>query len=78
VRGMGLMQGMELVSTDGKKTPDKNRANALLNAARKRGFLIGKGGLYGNVIRISPHLNVSSEDMAAGCELLGKALADVA
>ena len=78
VRGMGLMQGMELISTDGKKTPDKNRANAFLNAARKRKLLIGKGGLYGNVIRISPHLNVSSDDMTAGCQLLGEALADVA
>jgi len=77
VRGMGLMHGMELV-IPGTKTPDAARANAVLNAARKHGLLIGKGGLYGNVVRITPHLNVSAEDMLAGCQLLGQALADVA
>jgi 4-aminobutyrate aminotransferase-like enzyme len=77
VRGMGLMHGMELV-IPGTKTPDAARANAVINAARKHGLLIGKGGLYGNVVRITPHLNVKAEDMLAGCELLGRALADVA
>lgn len=77
VRGMGLMQAMEFV-VPGTKTPDPARANAVINAARQHGLLIGKGGLYGNVVRITPHLNVSAEDMQTGCELLGRALADVA
>ncbi|MBS3966350.1 MAG: aspartate aminotransferase family protein [Truepera sp.] len=77
VRGLGLMQGLELV-VPGGKTPDATRAMALLAAARRRGLLIGRGGLYGNVIRIAPHLNVSSADIEAGCELLMLALADVA
>jgi 4-aminobutyrate aminotransferase-like enzyme len=77
VRGMGLMQAFEIVQP-GTKTPDPERANALVNAARKQGLLIGKGGRYGNVSRVAPHLNVSSEDVAVGCELLGAALADVA
>lgn len=77
VRGMGLMQGLELV-VPGSKTPDAARTTALLAAARKRGLLIGKGGLYGNAVRIAPHLNVSSEEIEAGCELLARALADVA
>lgn len=77
VRGMGLMQAFEIVRP-GSKTPDAAKANALINAARQRGLLIGKGGRYGNVIRIAPHLNVSSEDMATGCELLAQALTDIA
>lgn len=77
VRGMGLMQGLELVEP-GTKKPDAARANALVNAARKRGLLIGKGGRYSNVNRIAPHLNVSADDMKAGCDLLGQALADIA
>lgn len=77
VRGMGLMQAFEMVQP-GTKTPDPERANALVAAARKRGLLIGKGGRYGNVSRVAPHLNVSSEDVATGCELLGAALADIA
>ena len=77
VRGMGLMQAFEMVEP-GTKTPDAARANALVVAARKRGLLIGKGGRYSNVNRIAPQLNVSAEDMATGCELLGQALADIA
>ena len=77
VRGMGLMQAFEMVEL-GTKTPDAARANALVVAARKRGLLIGKGGRYSNVNRIAPQLNVSAEDMATGCELLGQALADIA
>jgi len=78
VRGMGLMAGLELVAADGRKTPDPERTNALLGAARERGLLIGKGGLYGNVIRIAPHLNVHPDDLAHGCGLLEQAAADVA
>ena len=77
VRGMGLMQAFEMVEP-GTKNPDAARANALVVAARKRGLLIGKGGRYSNVNRIAPQLNVSAEDMATGCELLGQALADIA
>ncbi len=77
VRGMGLMQAFEMV-VPGTKTPDAARANALIQAARKRGLLIGKGGRYGNVNRIAPHLNVLADDMTKGLELLGQSLADIA
>lgn len=77
VRGMGLMQAFEMVEPD-TKNPDPARATALIIAARKRGLLIGKGGRYGNVNRVAPHLNVSADDMAKGCELLRQALADIA
>jgi 4-aminobutyrate aminotransferase-like enzyme len=72
---MGLMQGFEVVKP-GTKEPDAPRTVAILNNARKNGLLIGKGGLYGNVIRMAPHLNVSAEDMQNGCDRLAKALAD--
>lgn len=77
VRGMGLMQAFELVEP-GSKTPNPQKANELVNAARNNGLLIGKGGLYNNTIRIAPHLNVSSEDMKNGCDLLEKSLNDIA
>ena len=77
VRGMGLMQAFEMVVPNGGKEPDGARAGALVNAARKHGLLIGKGGLYGNTIRIAPHLNVTKEDVDAGCELMERALADI-
>ncbi len=78
VRGMGLMQGLELVKPGPQKTPDPDKATALLNAARDKGLLIGKGGLYNNVMRIAPMLHATAEDIDRGCEMLGKALAAVA
>lgn len=78
VRGMGLMYAIELVVPDGSKKPDGPRTVALINAARKHGLLLGKGGLYGNVVRITPHLNVSASDMLEGMQMIGRALSDVA
>lgn len=77
VRGMGLMQAIELVKPGGKD-PDPARADALLRAAREEGLLIGKGGRYANCMRIAPMLNVSAELIDDGAERLGRALARVA
>ena len=78
VRGMGLMQAVEIVKPGTDKVPDAALTAAVMSAARDNDLLIGKGGLYGNVLRISPHLNVSGADMEAGCDLLAKALTQVA
>lgn len=78
VRGMGLMQAIEMVAPDGGKTPDPARANAFVAAARERGLLLGKGGLRGNVIRIAPALIVNREQIDHGAEIIGQALAAVA
>src|SRR5207249_1072065 len=51
VRGMGLMQGLELVKDRATKEPHPRAALQLLEETKRRGVLIGRGGLYGNVIR---------------------------
>lgn len=76
VRGMGLMLALELVKP-GSKEPNPQAANALLAATREEGVLVGKGGLYGNIIRIAPHLNVSAEDIDAASEMISRALARI-
>ncbi len=76
-RGMGLMQAFEMVEP-GSKDPDGARASAVVNAARERGLLIGKGGRYGNVLRIAPMLDVGAEQIDEGCAILEAALADAA
>jgi 4-aminobutyrate aminotransferase-like enzyme len=78
VRGMGLMQALEIVVPDGGRTPDPQRTSALLAAARRHGLLIGKGGLYGNAVRIAPMLNVTADDVDLGAERLGDAAREVA
>jgi alanine-glyoxylate transaminase / (R)-3-amino-2-methylpropionate-pyruvate transaminase len=77
VRGMGLMQGVEIV-VPGTTEPDPARTNALLNAARDEGLLIGKGGRWGNVLRIAPMLNVTAALIDEGAERLSRAAATVA
>lgn len=63
VRGMGLMQAIELVvdETKNDRTPDPKAVDQLMEETKKRNLLIGRGGLHGNVIRISPPLNVTEE-----------------
>ena len=77
LRGKGLMQAMEFVHP-GTDEPDPARAAAFLEACRRHGLLVGKGGLYGNVIRIAPMLNVSATEMAEGIDALVGAIADTA
>jgi alanine-glyoxylate transaminase/(R)-3-amino-2-methylpropionate-pyruvate transaminase len=73
VRGMGLMQAMELVEDRGTKVPSPARARRLLEDARAEGMLIGVGGLHGHVIRIGPSLLISEEELAEALRRLERA-----
>jgi 4-aminobutyrate aminotransferase len=77
VRGMGLMQGVELVEDRKTKEPAPKRTAKLLEAAKKHGLLIGKGGLYGNVLRIAPSMLVSKSEVDAAAAKLDKAFAEI-
>ncbi|MCP4398911.1 MAG: aspartate aminotransferase family protein [bacterium] len=77
VRGGGLMQAAELVKDRQTKEPAPEEANVLLNAGRKLGLLIGKGGLYGNTLRISPPLIAAKEHIEEALEKLDSAFAQV-
>jgi 4-aminobutyrate aminotransferase len=75
VRGMGLLQALELVEDRESKAPAAALANRLLEAAREERLLVGKGGMYGNVIRVSPPMNVSRSDVDEFVRRLDRALA---
>src|SRR6185437_11235050 len=60
VRGMGLLLGVELVRDRTSKEPAAKETNALLARCRDQRLLVGKGGLYGNVVRLSPPMNIST------------------
>ena len=62
VRGRGLMLGLELVKDRKTKEPAANEAALLMELSKGEGLLIGKGGLYGNVIRIAPSLGISKSE----------------
>ncbi|HYB62548.1 MAG TPA: aminotransferase class III-fold pyridoxal phosphate-dependent enzyme, partial [Methylomirabilota bacterium] len=77
VRGMGLMQALELVKDRATKEPAPEATNELLERARENGLLIGKGGLYGNVVRIAPMLNIAKSDVDEALCILDKSLSEV-
>ncbi len=77
VRGMGLMQALELVEDPATKEPAPRLAGGLLNAAKDEGLLIGIGGLHGHVIRIGPSLLISEGEVAEALGRLGRACAAV-
>ena len=76
LRGKGLMQAIECVQP-GSVEPNVTAATQLIEVCKDQGLLVGKGGLYGNVIRLTPMLNVSEEEMSEGCEIIISALNSV-
>ena len=77
VRGKGLMQAIELVKDRVTKEPAPEATAQLLEKSREHGLLIGKGGLYSNVIRLSPMLNIGKTDVDEAIRLLDISLAEV-
>ncbi len=76
LRGRGLMWAFEVCQPDGIE-PDKARTAEFHDACRRHGLLVGKGGLYGNVIRLAPMLNVTADELDEGIAALRSAIADV-
>lgn len=77
VRGMGLMLAAELVKDRKSKEPAAAEAAALLEACRRNRILVGKGGLYGNCLRITPPLNISTGDADEFLARLDRSMAEV-
>jgi 4-aminobutyrate aminotransferase-like enzyme len=74
VRGMGLLQAIELVEDRKTKGPAAAQTAMLMEAARENRILIGKGGMFGNVIRLSPPMNINRSDVDQFIGLLDKSL----
>ncbi|MGW8400429.1 aspartate aminotransferase family protein [Streptomyces lydicus] len=73
VRGRGLMIGVELVRP-GTDEPSPEAASLVLEAARERGLLIGKGGQGGASLRIAPPMSLTVAEAEEGAGLLAEAL----
>jgi 4-aminobutyrate aminotransferase-like enzyme len=77
VRGRGLMQALELVKDETAKdrTPDAASTSRLFEETKKRALLIGRGGLWGNVVRIAPPLNATRAEIEEGLRTLDESFA---
>ncbi len=62
VRGQGLLLGIEMVKDPTTKEPAPAACAAVLEAAREMGLLLGKGGLWGQTIRLAPPMCLTPAD----------------
>jgi len=76
LRGKGLMLAMETVRS-GSLDPAPELATELSERCKKAGLLVGKGGLYGNVLRIAPPMTVTAEEIETGLSVLIDSIASM-
>ena len=74
IRGRGLMVGVELIE-DEDKTPATELTANILETCKDMGLIIGKGGYFGNVLRIKPPMCITEDDIEFMLEVLDEAFA---
>jgi 4-aminobutyrate aminotransferase len=74
VRGRGLVIGLEFVDPRDRYTPAPQLTKKITLKAAERGLLLGKLGLYGNVIRVAPPLVITEEEALLGVQILESAI----
>ncbi len=77
VRGMGLMLGVELVKDRAIRTPATAETAQVLEMMKQRNVLVGKGGLYGNTLRIKPPMCISKDDATYLVAMLDEVLTEM-
>ena len=77
VRGQGMMLGMELIQDEATKEPAVEEMAQVMELTKKRGLLVGKGGLDGNVIRIQPPLELTAEQIEESCAILDEVFSEI-
>jgi 4-aminobutyrate aminotransferase len=76
VRGKGLMIAVEFVEPDTSE-PNGYAMARVFEQCRRDGLLVGKGGLYGNIIRLGPALTLTEDEAREGGRILIDAVARV-
>jgi 4-aminobutyrate aminotransferase/(S)-3-amino-2-methylpropionate transaminase len=74
IRGLGSMLAIELVQNRGSKEPAPDLAGAVVEAARDRGLLLLKAGIYGNCIRVLVPLVIADAELDEALDVWEDAL----
>lgn len=77
VRGMGLVIGLEIVDPEDGYSPSPELTKKIMFSAAEHGMLLGKVGLYGNVVRIAPPLVITDQEADLGVQILDKVLTEL-
>ncbi|KTD71549.1 4-aminobutyrate--2-oxoglutarate transaminase [Legionella tucsonensis] len=74
VRGLGVMQAVELVKDKNTKEPDKETADRLTRFCLEHGLVILSCGGYGNVIRLLMPLSTDVKNLEIGLSIIEEGL----
>jgi 4-aminobutyrate aminotransferase/(S)-3-amino-2-methylpropionate transaminase len=74
IRGLGPMQGIELVKSRKTKEPHPEAAKALVRYAYEHGVVCMSAGTYSNVIRLLMPLIISDEELREGLDVIENGL----
>jgi 4-aminobutyrate aminotransferase-like enzyme len=77
VRGRGLVMGLEFVRDPQTREPAPELTLQVMLAAARRGLLLGRVGMYGNVVRIAPPLVITQAEADAGIDAIDAALTEL-
>jgi alanine-glyoxylate transaminase/(R)-3-amino-2-methylpropionate-pyruvate transaminase len=77
VRGLGLMLGVEFVRDRKSKEPANTETADVLEKMKQRGVLVGKGGLYGNTLRLKPPMCITRDDADYLVAMLDEVLSEI-
>lgn len=77
VRGIGAMQGMELVTDRVAKTPARAQCSAVVQECLRNGVIIPSAGIHGNVLRLLVATVITDEQLSEGLDVLDNAIAVV-
>lgn len=76
-RGCGAMWGLELVKNREQPEPAPRVAREVVKRCREKGLLLLSGGLYRNVLRLLPPLNIPEEDLDWGLSVMGQVMREL-
>lgn len=77
VRGRGLVMGLELVDPKDGRTPSPELVGRLILRCAENGLLLGKVGMYGNVVRIAPPLVITEEEALMAADIIDAGMRDL-
>ncbi len=77
VRGLGLMLGLETVRDRATKEPADREMAKIVYRAFELGLIVFYGGIYSNVMEITPPLVMSEAEVDEGVAILDQAIGEV-
>jgi 4-aminobutyrate aminotransferase / (S)-3-amino-2-methylpropionate transaminase / 5-aminovalerate transaminase len=78
IRGVGALQGFELVHEGQRHRPAGDVAISVVNTCFQRGVLLLRAGAYGNVIRMLPPLTITDQELEQAFDIIEEVLVALA